>query len=200
MAIACRICGKSLQALASGRCRKCRRLICRDCVGSGAFQAADGFLCRECLAHGPAEPESPQAINLPQGNVAGASWLWMAASLILAAAFTILVSYPYLRAAYWQRALQADNAENRSAAGRALGEIGDGPSLRILRETADMGNTLSRVAAVEGLGWCRHPAAADILRQLAGDAAAPEIVRLAAQESLCRHNQMRKLSAPQTSQ
>lgn len=192
MAIACRICGKSLQALASGRCRKCRRLICKDCVGVGAFQTAEGFLCRECLKQETLETEEASAPHQLQNGSAHIRWFWVAVVLILAAVLAGLVAYPYLRAARWQRALQADDAGRREAAGRILAEIADRPSLQALRETAESGSTLARFAAIEGLGWCRHPAAADILRRIAADAISPEAIRLAAQESLCRHEQMRR--------
>ncbi|MCX7933731.1 MAG: HEAT repeat domain-containing protein [Planctomycetota bacterium] len=179
--------------MASGRCRKCRRLICKDCVSSGSFQAPEGFLCRECEAPGPAasEPAAAEPSPTPWAS-RGVKWFWLAAALLLLAVFAGLVAYPYWRAVRWQKELQAEDAESRSAAGRALAEIGDGPALRVLRDTAESGSTLARLAAIDGLGWCRHPAAAEVLRQLAADAAAPEAVRLAAEEALCRYEQMRQ--------
>ena len=48
MALACRICHATLQAMESGRCRKCRQLVCPKCVGEGSFRSTEGFLCRSC--------------------------------------------------------------------------------------------------------------------------------------------------------
>jgi hypothetical protein len=47
----CGFCGTSLQAIASGECRSCLRIVCEDC--DGGYQSDLGPICRPCTPTAP---------------------------------------------------------------------------------------------------------------------------------------------------
>ncbi|MFH0911461.1 MAG: hypothetical protein V1918_08170 [Planctomycetota bacterium] len=65
MAVVCKICRRELIALESGRCRQCRRLVCRACLAESRTPER-GALCRECR-------ERAQRSLAPPGEESGAN-------------------------------------------------------------------------------------------------------------------------------
>lgn len=186
MAIKCGLCGGELQALAGGRCRKCRRLVCAACTASGSAKSPEGMLCREC-AQNAAEDVAPAGVAFaPQASRRIIPlWKWVTFFLLLLAIFLLILYFPLLRAKLAAARLHAGGSGAAQAAAE-LRDMANRPALEELVYAARSGGDSSRLIAIDALASFPGALARQTLLYLSEGKKEPETVRLAAREALAK--------------
>ncbi len=193
MAITCNICGTELDALAGGRCRKCRQLVCSDCIISGSATSPEGLICRSCppsVSTADAEPAAgeQEADSTIAAGVLEKSglplWCWVAFGLLLLGLFFAIAGYPDLKARLLAKQVASGDPLAAREAARKLVRMGGAHALRELISLAESGPEEARTYAIEALGRYPHPHAVMTLKRIARERNAPESVRLTVQKAL----------------
>lgn len=168
MAITCHVCNQPLDALAGGRCRQCRQLVCADCVADGAANDPAGLICVDCIRSAPAAA-SPDPANGPEAQVVddasamgataspGATprhdteslspprplhlprWAWIAAGALLSALFLALVAVPMIQVRGYLHRIRTGNRREVIEAADALARINSGHARQTLARMAEEG-------------------------------------------------------------
>lgn len=190
MAIFCKGCGKEIDALSGGRCRKCRQLVCHACIAEGAIGSAEGILCRICretpVDTSPEKEETPPPPPLYPFTLVP-RWGWLSLAIFLLLLFFWIVGYPALYARMLAQRIEHSNPREAEEAAEALVTLGGHLALKHLEKIAKEGSLPARLLAIRAMGRFPSPEVLDSLRSLTALPDLEEDLRLALQEAIHEH-------------
>lgn len=216
MAIFCRICETEIEALHGVRCRKCRQLVCKDCVES---KWDEGVICKDCvrqdaaresgiaaapeplpLPPSPDAPEQPGGQGQPETPAAGVKrnplmvpvWAWAVVGLALGILFLVIVYTPRIKLDRLEAALHSRNPAVAEKAGRELSAMGGQRAYEIILAALESEREGTRIMAIHALGYWSGSEATELLESLAYNMTRSDDIRSAATLALERQRQIRK--------
>lgn len=216
MAIDCKLCGREVRALDSGRCRRCRRLVCGACIAEGGPGDPAGLVCTECKQEesvaavredlvaldgeapleAPVPPEEsgddplPPPLEIEEEEDAEEHEIpvrqWVLFGLVLFLLFLLIALFPVMEVKYYSYRMHGDSEAGALDAGRALAEMGGKRALDELTALAVASEPEIRARAIEALGFSPSSRATETLRQIHDTPETPQALRLLAREALFR--------------
>ncbi|MBN2711380.1 MAG: HEAT repeat domain-containing protein [Planctomycetes bacterium] len=199
MAICCKICGTELEALAGKRCRKCRQLVCHDCLENPDDGGSNGYICVDCAKNpdpantevGEEEKPVPSRVAPAPARTGGSrvipTWLWVIFGLALGGIFIIIALSRHIKYETLERNLRSGQAEVSRSAALSLSEMGSERAFGILVKSMREGaSETERIAAIDGLGYFPDKKSVDYLTEIYENPTLSEAIRLSAKESIQR--------------
>lgn len=154
MAINCKVCNKELDAFSGGRCRKCRQLVCSDCVADGGIGQKEGILCKSCATNFTDETATPLVvaekvsrsplINTPY-------WIISLVAVIMLGVFSLIVIYPYLQAREALNEIEYGDGDLKKTKD-LLAKSGNNYLLKELVKLSEEGSAKAQERAVRSMG------------------------------------------------
>lgn len=172
MALNCKICDKTMNAMNSVRCKKCRRLVCSSCISDKKTE--EGDICLDCAKECKAQSSS----NVSQSGAESNSYSIFASIInnpvfakaraklkyvnshasyfvfgcLLVFMFLMLVFMPRIKAKYYRYKLGSENQiEAESAVQALMKNPGESVEKEMLLEL-EYGNDKTRISAMRVLG------------------------------------------------
>ncbi len=197
MALHCKICEKEIDALASGRCRKCRRLVCDECIAEGAIDSPEGMICRECVEaerHLAAEADVAEDVDSERTkplrspfSPALPVWAWAALAAVFLGIFLALVLLPYTKIQKLLSTIEYGGAGQAREAGEELAQLGGIRAREALIRMTTAESKQTRLNAVRALGMFPGKKARSHLRSLRQEKDLSLEMRISLNEAILEH-------------